>query len=203
LTYYVLRLLFSMKQTAVLIAFISLSFSFLTAQTDTQKVGAGGVVVGDGYAIALGAPAGWVFETKLALQRGARVLIYPEEEDIDASPSMIYVNVFPLEGLSLEAWLTEDIAALEDEYPGIKITQHSDLETVDSLSAVVREFDPVDSRYPVKERVAYIRLGKHVAIISLSAQSDDAYNNSIEAFEYVVTGFSDFRKELNKILPGE
>ncbi|MBN2378366.1 hypothetical protein JXM67_00990 [candidate division WOR-3 bacterium] len=181
------------------ISILVLGIAILLAQDlDTEKEGAGGVVVGEGFMIALGAPPGWIFETKLAVAMGSRVVIYPADEDLGTTPVMIHANAFPLDGLSLEAWLAQDISSLEDEYPGIKITVYPDLVTADSLTAVVRGFDPAESDYPLIERIAYIRIGKHVAIISLSAETKEACEDAIDEFEYVVAGFSDFKKTLNQ-----
>ncbi|MBD3285000.1 hypothetical protein GF359_01365, partial [candidate division WOR-3 bacterium] len=105
-----------MRRIKILSGSLLFILPLLATQDDSQKEGAGGIVVGEGYAIALGAPPGWIFETKLALQRGASVVIYPADEGIDSTPVTIYVNVFALQGVSLEAWLTQDIAELEDEY---------------------------------------------------------------------------------------
>jgi len=165
-----------------------------------SRVGAGGVIFGEDFAFAfvIGAPPGWIFDTQSALAIGSRVVIYPEGSDLANTGVWISANAFPLGGLSLERWMDQDKSALETDFPGLIVKDYPNLLTGDTLIALVRGWEPGSSDYELIERAAYIRIGQHVAIISLSAITKEAFNESLEAFAYVVRGFSNFKELLHK-----
>jgi len=169
----------------------------LAAQTEDPREGAGGIIFGAGFAFVIGAPENWIFDSKSALSIGARAVMYPVGTDLNHTQVIIHANALPLNELTLQGWIEQDIANLEEEFPGIVVKEHPGLMTTDTLTAIVREFEPAESRYGLYERIAYIDIGENVAIISLSAQNKEAYEESIEAFNYVVT---EFRKGDTQIL---
>ncbi len=172
------------------------AFVFLAAQEEDEREGAGGLIGGPGYSFVIGAPKGWLFDTKYAYIVGAKAVMYPVETDLTTTDVIIYANAFPLEGKSLETWVTEDNARLSTDYPGVAITRENTLETADSLLALVRSFAPEKSAYELYERTAYVRMDQTVAVISLSAQSEDAFERSISAFEFVVKGLRKIEKSV-------
>jgi len=179
-------------------------FAGLAAQQPSdQREGAGGIIFGPGFAFALGAPQGWIFDTRSAQIIGSRVVMYPVDTDLTTTDVWIAANAFPLNELSIKDWIEQDIADLKAEFPGIKVTSHPDMFTADSLLARVRGFSPAESGYELTERIAYIKLGENVAVISLSARSQKTLEESLDAFDYVVSGFSDFKKELERQSTGE
>ncbi|NLI97737.1 hypothetical protein GX441_03640 [bacterium] len=189
-----------MKRLLALIALAG-AFALVSAQNKDEREGAGGIIFGPGFSFALGAPKEWIFDTELATAIGARAVMYPAGTELATTDVIIYANAFPLEGKSVNAWLTGDIEKLKKDFPGVSITEEKNLMTADSLIAIVRGFAPAQSSYPNYERTAYIMIGTNVAVISLSAQSSEAFKKSVSAFEYVVTGFRNIGKEL--LLQGE
>lgn len=173
--------------------------TLLIAQTGSEeREGAGGIIFGPAFSFALGAPQGWIFDTELAPAIGARAAIYPKGEDLTTTQVLIHANAFPLENMTLSQWIEGDIAQLKQEFPGIKVKALPSLQTADSLTAMVREFDPSRSSYELIERIAYIRIDDHVAVVSLSARNRKAYDGSIDAFTYVVEGFSNFQEKIRQ-----
>lgn len=169
----------------------------LAAQTEKDpREGAGGVIFGPGFAFVMGAPESWIFDSERAPSIGARVVIYPAGTDLNHTQVIIHANALPLNGSTLQEWIEQDIANLMEEFQGIVVNKSKNLTTADTLTAVVREFEPAESRYGLYERIAYIDIGENVAIISLSAQNKKAYDESIEAFEYVVTEFRKVDKQI-------
>jgi len=179
-----------------LFAFLLVGGLITTLAAADQREGAGGVIVGPGFSFALGAPQGWIFDTQSAPSIGSRALIYPVGTNLDHTKVIIHANALPLNGLSLEKWIQQDIKSLAAEFPGIALNELPDIVTVDSLSAIIREFNPGESSYSLYERVAYIEMGKNVAIVSLSAQNKEIYHESIDAFEYVIGEFRTLGKKL-------
>lgn len=163
-----------------------------------EREGTGGIIFGPGFAFALGAPQGWVFDTKNAPSIGSRAVIYPKDCNLSTTEVLIHANAFPLENMTLSQWIEGDIAQLKQEFPGIKVKALPSLLTADSLTAMVREFDPSRSSYELIERIAYIRIDDHVAVVSLSARNREAYDGSIDAFTYVVEGFSNFQEKIRQ-----
>ena len=169
----------------------------LAAQTEKDpREGAGGVIFGSGFAFVMGAPENWIFDSERAHSIGSRVVMYPAGTDLNHTQVIIHANALPLNELTLQEWIEQDIANLEEEFPGIVVKEHAGLKTADTLTAVVREFEPAESCYGLYERIAYIDIGENVAIVSLSAQNKEAYDESIEAFEYVVTEFRKVDKQI-------
>lgn len=169
----------------------------VAAQTEKDpREGAGGVIFGPGFAFVMGAPENWIFDSERAPSIGSRVVIYPAGTDLNHTQVIIHANALPLNELTLQEWIEQDIGNLEEEFPGIVVKEHPGLKTADTLTAVVREFEPAESRYGLYERIAYIDIGENVAIVSLSAQNKEAYDESIEAFEYVVTEFRKVDKQI-------
>jgi hypothetical protein len=166
------------------------------AQNQDPREGAGGVIFGPGFAFIIGAPEDWIFDSESAALIGSRAVIYPAGTDLNHTQVIIHANALPLNTTTLEQWIEQDITSLVKEFPGIVVTKLKTLITNDTLTATVWEFDPAKSSYGLYERIAYIDIGENVAIISLSAQSKKVYNESIQAFEYVVTEFRKIDKEL-------
>lgn len=169
----------------------------LTGQTGDEREGTGGVIFGPGFAFAIGAPDGWIFDTKSALLIGSRAVIYPAGYDLESTNVMIHANAFGLGDITLDLWIKQDIQSLKQDFVGIEVNDLDNLITQDSITAIVKEFDPGQSTYGLYERIAYIDLETSVAVVSLSAQNKDAYQSSIAAFDEVVVNFSNFKKQLN------
>lgn len=162
----------------------------LAAQTEKDpREGTGGIIFGPGFAFVMGAPESWIFDSERAPSIGSRVVIYPVGTDLNHTQVIIHANALPLNRLTPQEWIEQDIANLKEGFPGIVVKEQESLKTADTLTAVVREFKPAESSYGLYERIAYIDIGENLAIVSLSAQNKEAYDESIEAFEYVVTEF--------------
>jgi hypothetical protein len=168
----------------------------IVAQNQDPREGAGGVIFGPGFAFIMGAPEGWIFDSESAPSIGSRAVIYPVGTDLNHTQVIIHANALPLNTMTLKQWIEQDIANLQKEFPGIVVTKLKNLTTTDTLTAAVWEFDPAESSYGLYERIAYIDIGENVAIVSLSARNIKAYQESIPAFEYVVTEFRNVDKEL-------
>lgn len=160
----------------------------LAGQEKDEREGAGGFIVGPDYSFVIGAPKGWLFDTKYAYIVGAKAVMYPVETDLTTTDVIIYANALPLEARSLDAWVADDIARLKTDYPGISITTESSLMTADSTLALIRGFAPAKSAYELYERTAYVKMGPVVAVISLSTASEETFKRSLSAFEFVVKG---------------
>ena len=168
----------------------------IVAQNQDPREGAGGVIFGLGFAFIMGAPENWIFDSESAPLIGSRAVIYPVGTDLNHTQVIIHANTLPLNTMTLEQWIEQDIANLKKEFPGIVVTKLKNLTTNDTLTATVWEFDPAESCYGLYERIAYIDIGENIAIVSLSAQNRKAYEESIQAFEYVVTEFRNVDREL-------
>ncbi len=186
-----------MKRLFLLLWIAGLLSTLPAAEVDPRE-GAGGIIPGKEFSYAIGAPKGWIFDAELAPYIGVNVVIYPVGTTLSKAPAWIIANSFSLQGKIISQWIKDDITKLETDFPGIKVSNHKNLITADSLYAIVKSIAPGKSSYELYERSAYIKIANRVVVISLSSNNAKDYNKSIDAFEYVVSNFMRVTKDMVK-----
>lgn len=160
-----------------------------------------GIVYGEQHAFMVTAPPGWILDNESAADQGIHAAFYPKGSSWDQAPAVMYANsVRKHKGVAtVQDFINSDIARFKKGNPKIVISEGRTLKTEDGKTAQVRLFQ--GDQWGNWEAVAYIDEPAVVAILVLSARSQEAFKKSFPAFEKLVASYRFYTEDVKMPKP--
>jgi hypothetical protein len=156
----------------------------------SREDGGGGIVYGKHFAFAVSAPAGWIFDNRSGVHQGLHAVAYRQGETYSAAKSLMYANGSTPKGegpVSLDAFIADDLAQFRAASPGIETFAIDSVPLQHGPPARVVGFR--GDRYGNVEAVAYIPMGDSVAMLVLTARSQQRFDADLADFRAFVGSF--------------
>ena len=157
-----------------------------------------GIIYGKNHAFRLSAPKGWVLDNKSGVSQGLHAVFYPKGQSWKEAPTVMYANTASLEDdahRTLEKLIEFDLNNFKKNYPGISVTEESNIKIKENVVAKVRYLS--GQTYGNYEAIAYIDEGKTGVMIILSSRTKEGFENSLRVFNELVTSYVFLGEGLN------
>ncbi len=150
------------------------------------------VVNGQGYAFEVKAPHGWVLDNQVGRDQGLNVVFYPKDSQWDTSKTVCYVRVRTMKNSihTIQDQVKDTLSAFRAQGSlGVQAHYVRTLTTQDASKARVYYF--TGDQFNNFEATAYVQGRKTIDFITLSARDQSSFENSLPAFESLVTSYED------------
>jgi hypothetical protein len=177
----------SMKKLIVTAAVVALCVPLCLAAPETPKKEQGGgcILYGQGWAVMLGAPDGWIVECRGPNTGDVEVAVYPKGSTWADATSVMYVNSSAVEkNQTLEQFAAQEVKHFQEQQPTVVVTEAPALATHDKKRALVRHF--TGDKWGNREAVAYVDGRATWLVVVLSARTDEDFKKSTPAFEKLI-----------------
>jgi hypothetical protein len=161
------------------------------ASTAVGGSGHAGLMFGNGFGFWLEPPAGWVLDASAGRANGAYGTFYRQGESWRAGAAVMYASSMSKsnDGVAdAAAAAAKDAASLRAESPGMRVEEAPALPTGDGRTALVRYFRAAPGGNV--EAVAYVDEHDVVALVVLSARSEQAFAAALPDFARLVATYS-------------
>jgi hypothetical protein len=151
-----------------------------------------GIFYKENYCYAVGAPKGWVLDSKSGRMNGLQVVFYKEGSNWSDAESVIYINVSSKnENKTVENIIKNDVDSFKKRNKDLKVEDASDVKMDDKKGIVKYFLGGKDQNY---EAVGYLDEEKVVILFILSSRNEKGFKESLPAFKELLQSY--FRMEL-------
>jgi hypothetical protein len=173
-----------MKSQLIIFVFIYSCFAF--GQDKDTSDSHTGMLYGKNHVFAVSSPKGWVLDNQSGVSQGVHAVFYPIGGSWKNSPTVMYAHGNAKDSIpeTIETFISNDSVSFVERDPSIKILDAPILKTKRGNPAIVKWFF-----YSQFEAVAYIDESKSVAMIVMTARTEEEFKNNYPAFEELVGSY--------------